>query len=71
VGGPSFSSDTLNHSRKARSSTFCAEGWEATKQAGPSVLDLANKISKDLQGRGVVSVTVRLYDDLHILVERH
>jgi hypothetical protein len=26
-------------------------------------------VSEDLQGRSVVSITVRLYDDLHILIE--
>jgi hypothetical protein len=30
-----------------------------------------NASSEDLQGRGVVSAAVRLYDNLHILVERH
>jgi hypothetical protein len=30
-----------------------------------------NGASENLQGGGVVSVTVRLHDNLHILVERH
>jgi hypothetical protein len=39
-------------------------GKKLREQTGPS-------LSENLQGRGVVSVAVRLYDNLHILVERH
>jgi hypothetical protein len=37
----------------------------------PSFRKLGNVSSENLQGRGVVSITVWLHDNLHILVERY
>ncbi len=39
--------------------------------AGEGARPTHKQSSENLQGRGVVFVTVRLHDNLHVLVERH